>query len=77
MNPKVHLKIYFDGNISVKTNNLVNQSPTLANPVRWEFAVLRDQSDNAWPDPNNRPQLRRRPTNSCLDVLRAERGCSL
>ena len=32
VNPKVHLKIYFDGNISVKNNNLVNQNPSLANP---------------------------------------------
>src|SRR5207245_2580946 len=32
VNPKVHLKIYFEGNISVKNNNLVNQNPSLANP---------------------------------------------
>ena len=32
VNPKVHLKIYFDGNISVKNNNLINQNPSLANP---------------------------------------------
>jgi hypothetical protein len=32
VNPKVHLKIYFQGNISVKNNNLVNQNPSLANP---------------------------------------------
>jgi hypothetical protein len=32
VNPKVHLKIYFDGNIDVKSFNLINQSPSLANP---------------------------------------------
>jgi len=32
VNPKVHLKIYFEGNISVKNNNLVNQNPSFANP---------------------------------------------
>jgi len=32
VNPKVHLKIYFEGNISIKNNNIVNQNPSLANP---------------------------------------------
>ena len=32
INPKVHLKIYFTGNISMKNNNIVNQNPSLANP---------------------------------------------
>jgi hypothetical protein len=32
VNPKVHLKIYFQGNISVKNNNLINQNPSFANP---------------------------------------------
>ena len=32
VNPKVHLTIYFDGNIDVKTANLVNQSPSSTNP---------------------------------------------
>ncbi len=32
VNPKVHLKIYFDGNISMKNNNIVNRSPSAANP---------------------------------------------
>ena len=33
VNPYVHLKIYFDGNIDVKSNKLVNQNPTLTNPI--------------------------------------------
>jgi hypothetical protein len=32
VNPKVHLKIYFDGNISMKNSNIVNQSPSALNP---------------------------------------------
>src|SRR5207249_4663912 len=32
VNPKVHLKIYFEGKISIKNNNIVNQNPSLANP---------------------------------------------
>ena len=32
VNPKVHLKIYFEGNIDMKTNNIVNQSPSALNP---------------------------------------------
>jgi hypothetical protein len=32
INPKVHLKIYFEGNISMKNNNIVNQNPSFANP---------------------------------------------
>jgi hypothetical protein len=32
VNPKVHVTVYFYGNINVKSNNLVNQSPSLANP---------------------------------------------
>jgi hypothetical protein len=32
VNPKVHLKIYFDGNINTKAQNIVNQSPSAANP---------------------------------------------
>jgi len=32
INPKVHVKIYFDGNLSVKGENLVNQSPSSTNP---------------------------------------------
>src|SRR5438105_1283815 len=33
VNPNVHLKIYFDRNIDVKNNNLINQNPSLANPI--------------------------------------------
>jgi len=33
VNPYVHVKIYFDRNISVKNNNLVNQNPSLTNPI--------------------------------------------
>ena len=33
VNPYVHLKIYFDRNISVKNNNLINQNPNLTNPI--------------------------------------------
>jgi hypothetical protein len=33
VNPNVHLKICFDGNISVKNNNLINQNPSLTNPI--------------------------------------------
>lgn len=32
VNSKVHLKIYFDGNIDVKSVRLVNQSPSATNP---------------------------------------------
>src|SRR5216684_775286 len=32
VNPNVHLKIYFEGNISIKNNNIVNQNPSFANP---------------------------------------------
>ena len=32
VNPKVHVKIYFDGNIDTKAQNIVNQSPSAANP---------------------------------------------
>ena len=31
--PNVHLKIYFDHDIDVKNNNLINQNPSLANPI--------------------------------------------
>jgi hypothetical protein len=33
VNPNVHLKIYFDHDIDVKNNNLINQNPSLANPI--------------------------------------------
>ena len=33
VNPYVHVKIYFDRNISVKNNNLINQNPNLTNPI--------------------------------------------
>src|SRR6266487_2162551 len=33
VNPKVHVKIYFDRNMSVKNNNLINQNPSLTNPI--------------------------------------------
>jgi len=32
VNPKVHLTIYFDGSIDVKTARLINQSPSSTNP---------------------------------------------
>jgi hypothetical protein len=32
VNPKVHLRIYFEGNISMKNNHIVNQNPSLADP---------------------------------------------
>ena len=32
VNPKVHLRIYFEGNISAKNNNFINQNPSLAKP---------------------------------------------
>ena len=33
VNPNVHLKVYFDHDINVKNNNLINQNPSLANPI--------------------------------------------
>jgi hypothetical protein len=32
INPKVHLRIYFERNISLKNNNIVNQNPSFTNP---------------------------------------------
>jgi hypothetical protein len=32
VNPNVHLKIYFDRDIDVKNNQLINQNPSLTNP---------------------------------------------
>src|SRR4029077_4276864 len=32
VNPKVHLKIYFEGNISMQNNIIVNRSPSALNP---------------------------------------------
>jgi hypothetical protein len=33
VNPKVHLKVYFDYNIDMKNDDVVNQSPSATNPI--------------------------------------------
>jgi hypothetical protein len=38
INPKVHLTIYFDGNVDMKSVKLVNQSPSAANPYAGNLA---------------------------------------
>ena len=38
INPKVHAKIYFDGNINIKAQNIVNQSPQTAYPNSGPYA---------------------------------------
>lgn len=38
INPKVHAKIYFDGNLNIKAQNIVNQSPQTAYPNAGPYA---------------------------------------
>ena len=72
VNPKVHLKIYFDGNISVKNNNLVNQNPSFANPYAGNLQFYGISPPAGTTQTINLNSGQR---HSCRDVLRAERGC--